>query len=51
MDSIHQLIDGQWVKIGDMLSRRRECLVVTSPDRMMIVGGYKEGSVEECIVV
>ena len=57
VNSIHQLVDGKWVAIGSMSSGRRECLVVSpSPDRMMIVGGYRAGplhlnSVEECIVV
>ena len=50
--SIHQLLDGQWVKIGSMSSGRRRCLVVTpSPDKMMITGGVREDSVEECVVV
>ena len=52
VSSIHQLIDGQWVKIGSMSSGREKCLVVTpSPDKMMIVGGVGEDSVEECVVV
>ena len=57
VNSIHQLVDGKWVKIGSMSSNRSGCLVVSpSPDRMMIVGGYRAGqhqlnSVEECIVV
>ena len=56
VNSIHQLVDGQWVKIGSMSSDRSMCLVVSpSPDRMMIVGGwgagYKLDIVEECIVV
>ena len=52
VNSIHQLLDGQWVKIGSMCSGRRWSLVVTpSPDKMMIVGGYGEDSVEECVVV
>ena len=56
VNSIHQLIDGQWVKIGSMLSGRSQCLVFTpSPDKMMIVGGYYGStsldSVEECVVV
>ena len=57
VNSIHQLVDGQWVVIGSMSSNRWKCLVVSpSPDRMMIVGGYRAGlfqldSVEECIVV
>ena len=42
-DSIHQLVDGQWVKIGSLSSARDLCLVVTlSPDRMLVVGGYTE---------
>ena len=52
VNSIHQLLDGQWVKIGSMSSSRKECLVVSpSPDKMMIVGGVGEVSVEECVVV
>ena len=52
VNSIHQLIAGQWVKIGSMSSGRRGSLIVTpSTDKMMIVGGYSEDSVEECIVV
>ena len=53
VNSIHQLVDGQWVKIGSMSSDRWECLVVSpSPDRMMIVGGLgAEVRVEECIVL
>ena len=39
-DSIHQLVDGQWVKIRSLSSARDLCLVVTpSPDRMLVVGG------------
>ena len=50
VNSIHQLVDGQWVVIGSMSSNRRECLVVSpSPDRMMIVGANV--LVEECIVL
>ena len=54
VNSIHQLLDGQWVKIGSRSSGRGRCLVVSpSPDKMMIVGGYGGGgaSVEECVVV
>ena len=54
-NSIHQLVDGQWVKISSMSSNRMMCLVISSsPDRMMIVGGWgaqDSTSVEECIVV
>ena len=46
-DSIHQLVDGQWVKIGSLSSAKDDCLVVTpSPDRMLVVGGFTEASVE-----
>ena len=39
-DSIHQLVDGQWEKIGTISSAREDCLVVTpSPDKMLVVGG------------
>ena len=53
VNSIHQLLDGQWVKIGSMSSGRSNCLVVTpSPDKMMIVGGHGAlDSVEECVVM
>ena len=62
VNSIHQLVDGQWVEIGSMTSSRRWRLVVSpSPDKMMIVGGQRAGasepfalptdSVEECVVV
>ena len=53
INSIHQLVDGQWVKIGSMSSNRMMCLVVSpSPDRTMIVGGLGTlDSVEECIVL
>ena len=57
INSIHQLINGQWVEIGTMSSGRRRCLVVNpSPDKIMIVGGFGDGYeqldiVEECVVV
>ena len=53
VNSIHQLVDGQWVEIGSMTVRRRFCLAVSpSPDRVIIVGGDDEerSSVEECVV-
>ena len=56
--TIHQLLDGQWVKtIWSMSCGRWWCLVVRSPDRMMIVGGYganewiPRDSVEEVYVL
>ena len=43
VNSIHQLVEGQWVKIGSMTSGRQLCLAVSlSPDRIMIVGGEGE---------
>ena len=53
VNSIHQLLDGQWVEIGSMSHGRQWCLVVSpSPDKMMIVGGWgAPDSVEECIAV
>ena len=51
VNSIHQLVDGQWVEIGSMSSDRWLCLVVSpSPDKLMIVSGVETGSVEECAV-
>ena len=59
VNSIHQLVDGQWVNIGSLSSDRDLCLVVSpSPHRMVVVGGRKrEGttytmldSAEECTV-
>ena len=52
VNSIHQLVAGQWVVIGSMTSGRQWCLAVSpSPDRILIVGGYGEDSVEECVAV
>ena len=53
VNSIHQLVDGKWVKIGSMARARSRSLVVSpSPDRIIIVSGYNaENSVEECAVV
>ena len=53
VNSIHQLVDGQWVKIGSMTSGREWCLAVSpSPDRILIVGGVGAlDSVEECVAV
>ena len=50
VNSIHQLVEGQWVEIGSMASDRLQCLAVSpSPDRILIVGGV--GAVEECVAV
>ena len=51
-NSIHQLVDGQWVEIGSMTSERYYCLVASpSPDKIIIVGGGTDSTVEECVVV
>ena len=56
VNSIHQLVDGQWVEIGSMTTGRWRCLVVgPSPDKLIIVGGFDKTShslnnVEECVV-
>ena len=55
VNSIHQVVNGQWVIIGSMSSVRRECLVASpSPDKMVVVGGCdargtKLASVEVCV--
>ena len=47
VNSLHQLLDGQWVKIGSMSSGRDMCLVVTpSPDKMMI--GRSITAIRQC---
>ena len=54
VNSIHQLVDGQWVKIGSMSRGRTLCLVVASPspDKMVVVGGVGTlDSVEVCVAV
>ena len=53
VNSIHQLVDGQWVEIGSMTSGRYCCLVASpSPDKIIIVGGAGAlNRVEECVVV
>ena len=56
VNSIHQLVDGQWVNIGSMSSGRYLCLVASpSPDKMVVVGGVGAftplDSVEVCVTV
>ena len=54
VNSIHQLVGGQWVEIGSMASERYYCLVASpSPDKIIIVGGVGlfGTEVEECVVV
>ena len=52
INSIHQLVNGEWVYFGSTSSNRRACLAVSpSKNKMMIVGGYEgEDSVEECTI-
>ena len=56
VNSIHQLVGGEWVKIGSMAGGRYYCLVVSpSPDKIIIVGGRDNplesiDDVEECFV-
>ena len=56
VNSIHQIVYGEWVRIGFMTSCRWHCLVASpSPDSIIIVGGHgadysKLDSVEECAV-
>ena len=61
VNSIHQLVEGQWVVVGSMTSERSHCLVASqSPNKIVIVGGYEDisfasqplaSSVEECTVM
>ena len=56
VNSIHQLVDGQWVEIGSMATGRSWCLVASpSPDKIIIVGGHgahsRSQDIEECVVV
>lgn len=59
-NSILQLVDGQWVRIGSLPCGREMCLVVSpSPDKLVVVGGHhispntstSLGTVESCTVV
>ena len=53
VNSIYQLVDGQWGEIGSMANGRSYCLVASpSPDVIIIVGGWgAKDSVEEFIAV
>ena len=60
VNSIHQLVGEEWVKIGSMSRGRYNCLVVgLSPDKIIIVGALQQkhpllptctDDVEECFV-
>ena len=51
-NSIHQLMDGEWVKIGSMNSSRSWCLVAnSSPEKLLIIGGLgAQNTLEKCSV-
>ena len=58
VSTIHQLLDGKWVKIGSMATERVKCLVLSrSEDKLLIVSGKRqkqtseEDFTEECSVV
>ena len=55
VNSIHQLVNGEWVRIGSMASDRLYCLVASpSLDTIIIVGslyGVGVDSVEDCEVL
>ena len=52
VDYIHQIVDQKWVEIGCLATGRRRCLVANeSPEKIFIVGGISEDSVEECTVI
>ena len=41
-DSILQLVDEQWVKVGSLSSAREMCLAISpSPDKVLVVGGWQ----------
>ena len=50
-NSIHQLMDGEWVEIGSMNSSRSWCLVANStPEKLLIIGGLgAQDTLEECV--
>ena len=56
VNSIYQLVDEEWARIGSMASDRHNCLVASpSPNRIIMVGGGDVfsalDSVEKCAVV
>ena len=54
-NSIHQLVDGQWVDIGSLDTSKEWCLVASRPsfsNSIMIVGGWgTPHRVEECVAL
>ena len=51
-NTIRQLVDGKWVDIGALTRARRDCLLVSPlPKKMLIVGGWKDHTVEKCLVI
>ena len=52
VNHIHQLVGQKWVEIGCMATGRRKCLVANElSEKIFIVGGIEENSVEECVCV
>ena len=51
INTIYQLIEEKWVKIGSMSVTRSECLVVSASDELLIVGGVEEKGVEKCVII
>ena len=51
INTIHQLVEEKWEKIGHMSVTRSECLVVSSSDELLIVGGVEEKGVEKCVII
>ena len=49
VNSIHQLVGGQWVEIGSMTGERRMCLVASPSSYKIII--VADSTVEECVVV
>ena len=45
-------MDGKWVDIGALMRPRRDCLLVSPlPKKMLIVGGWRDHTVEKCPVI
>lgn len=54
VNSIHQLVNEEWVKVGTMTESKYDCFVFSpSPDKIIIVGGVNlipVATVEECTI-
>ena len=52
VDSIYQLVEGEWKEICQMSSKRFSCLIVApSPKNLMIVGGFKNNVIDTLDIV